>query len=510
MVKDNTLIDNKRRRNISVNDYHRVKEVLPSYLINDRRYSKFVNFLNTYYEYEDTNEIYYELVPVKDSDGNSNLINTLAIDEIIPLTKSEYDTKLAAQGSQYIKKVEASPARLIHSILTARDITEVEKYLLDFLQNELLLGSQYFLAFDDKRKSIKFSNNLYKSKGTLYSIQQFFKMFFNELVEVEYPKQNVFIVGHEYDQSLQEQQYADFIRQKVRIKSAYNELIQLNAGLNDDDEIVDTGNLSEWASYLLLDEQNPVDGEPIRRRGEIIQKDYTPYKFTKRALEESLIAFNAWSSNSFISDYSLFINDNLFYAYIPNENISFDYRLKNYIKTAASKIGYESQKFITDDKLYQTLAVLIKTALPMDTWKEIYKLFVHPAGMYLGAKVLVKETADLFQSNIMPDFDPDIAPYSIVETSELITQMEQDITYIINNDANTAKIRVSTYDQLQDFSAITIDQLNDTYPTLEEMIQATSPTMDEDDTVAITFDQDWISLDTFDEVEYDYYPDPNE
>lgn len=60
-----------------------------------------------------------------------------------------------------------------------------------------------------------------------------------------------------------------------------------------------------------------------------------------------------------------------------------------------SLIGYESQKYLTNDKLYQTFAILIKIPLGLNQWKEIYKLFVHPAGVYLGAQVSIQSVVNL-------------------------------------------------------------------------------------------------------------------
>jgi len=52
-----------------------------------------------------------------------------------------------------------------------------------------------------------------------------------------------------------------------------------------------------------------------------------------------------------------------------------------------SEIGPLSNRFITDDKLYQTFAILIKIGIPITVWREVYKLFVHPAGFYLAGQI---------------------------------------------------------------------------------------------------------------------------
>lgn len=61
------------------------------------------------------------------------------------------------------------------------------------------------------------------------------------------------------------------------------------------------------------------------------------------------------------------------------------------IGETASQIGGDSQKFITDDELYQTFALLVKVGVPLSKWKDIFKLFAHPAGMYLGGEVSIND-----------------------------------------------------------------------------------------------------------------------
>ena len=46
-----------------------------------------------------------------------------------------------------------------------------------------------------KELNAKFSNNLYRSKGTKFSIEQFFRMFFEVDIDLEYTKEQVFRIG---------------------------------------------------------------------------------------------------------------------------------------------------------------------------------------------------------------------------------------------------------------------------------------------------------------------------
>lgn len=189
---DRTLDDNNRRQ-IDFRQYE-VKKVLPAYF--QEEYETLIKFLEYYYEYLEQNE----------------------------------------------------DVHILHNLYRSRDITQVDARLLQFIEDELLLGQSYFEGFINKREAAKFSNLLYRSKGSLYSIQQFFRAFFQDDPTVEYTKEKIF-------------------------------------KLND------------------------------------------------------------------------------------------------------SKIGSESGKFITDDKLYQELAILIKSGIPISTWLDVYKLFVHPGGMYVGGQL---------------------------------------------------------------------------------------------------------------------------
>jgi len=143
MPRDYTLKDNLRR-DYRFTDHHVVEQVLPDYFKAD--YPKLIKLLEAYNQFEDSDQ---------------------------------------------------SPARLVHDVITARDITANDLSLLSFIEDELLLGQSYFEGFTNKRAAAKFSNNLYRSKGTLYSIQQFFRTFFGVTPDVRYTKEDRFMVGED-------------------------------------------------------------------------------------------------------------------------------------------------------------------------------------------------------------------------------------------------------------------------------------------------------------------------
>jgi len=234
-----------------------------------------------------------------------------------------------------------NPSGKIKRLNSSRDATQVPVDLLQYLEDELLLGQAYFGGFINKREAIKFSNTLYRSKGTKYSIEQFFRGFFGEDPQIIYPKDNVFKVGPAID-------------------------------------------------YDLSD----VNGNGQQ------------------------------------------------------------------IKTQASVIGPESRKFITDDKLYQVLSVLIRIGIPLNEWVDTYKLFVHPAGVFLGAELLLElvntDGLQIQQSEIIDEPDELLlveleAELGVTaDTSETLLLRDSDLGIVrITTEAtvsNTSDIQIGNMD----------------------------------------------------------------
>jgi len=316
MPRDYTLKDNLRR-DYRFTDHHAVEQVLPDYFKAD--YPKVIKLLEAYNQFEDSDQ---------------------------------------------------SPARLVHDVITSRDITANDLSLLSFIEDELLLGQSYFEGFANKRAAAKFSNTLYRSKGTLYSIQQFFRTFFGVTPDVRYTKEDRFMIG----------------------------------------------------------ETN-------------------------------------------------------------------------------SRIGFDSQKFLTDDKLYQVFAILIKADIPVNRWREAYKLFVHPSGLYFGGQVLLEAAASL-QFGIMPNFEGvSFNPVVQGEASLGTTLQSTDLTGEIDSDGT--KLRISLPEAIEVIQNVSLAEIDRNFDTISELVGTNSPTLDEDsagtDGRVQRFSQDRSAFDTMDEVKYTYY-----
>lgn len=299
MSQDKTLIDNDRRPLNLKRD--NVSQLLPEYFKTDN--PKFITFLEKYYDWMDSGD---------------------------------------------------NPSRRIQDLYRNRDVTQVEAGLLQYIEDELLLGQSYFEGFINKREAAKFSNTLYRSKGTLFAIQQFFRAFFGEDPDVRYTKNDVFRVG-------------------------------------------------------------PA-----------LYKDGTEY--------------------------------------LP-----------------ASKIGPESQKFLTDNKLYQTLALLIKVGIPISRWLDVYKLFVHPAGMYVGAELqLVAVNANTINNNMPEQGDPITTDVTFADIGTLAFTAFEDLTALVPADNPDSIERQDVYFNVQRMQDITLAEILAKQTSMQDLLTVNSPTLDRD------------------------------
>jgi hypothetical protein len=327
---DKTLEDDNRRE-LTFVDYHRIKETLPEFFV--EAYPKFIEFLEAYFEYEH---------------GGS------------------------------------SPSRLIHDILKAKNISAVDTELLTFIEDELLLGEQHFQGFKDKRSAAKVSHTMYQSKGTLFSMQQFFRMFYGLNPEIVYPKKYIFEVG-----------------------------------------------------------------------------------------------------------------------------------------SSGSVICPEGDKFILNNALYQKYAVLIKIGIPLSVWKDTFKLFVHPAGMYLGSEIQMvgDGTLDIFApdalratetglavhsvASLTPQALPEINGLSTARRGREFTGMMDELTDSDYTSNLVTRVRVS---KNYNYDTLTVEQLDLIYDTVNEAEGLNSPTFDEDSAVGdVRVPRMSETLDTMDEERIGVY-----
>ena len=69
------------------------------------------------------------------------------------------------------------------------------------------------------------------------------------------------------------------------------------------------------------------------------------------------------------------------------QEITVEYPKRNIFVVGESEIGYESEKFVQDNALYQIFSILIKSGLSTSSYNDLYLKFVHPAGFYFAGEV---------------------------------------------------------------------------------------------------------------------------
>jgi len=227
---------------------------------------------------------------------NLNL-REMQVENVLPEHFAEYYPKFIDLLNRYYEfQNETDSTELINHLFASRDINETDLTLLEYIEDELLLGKAYFKGFGSNetelRAAANFSNTMFRSKGTRFAIEWFFRSFYGEDVEVLYPKENIFLVGD-----------------------------------------------------------------------------------------------------------------------------------------AESRIGADSLRYLTDDKLYQTFAILIRVGISISKWKEVFKLFVHPAGMYLGGEVLLLDDVEAKVVTLNDIIDQYTTPSYVLSASSITPNEGADVVF---------------------------------------------------------------------------------
>lgn len=295
------------------------------------------------------------------------------VSEVMPGHYDELYPNLTRFLETYYKSLEQdnNPAKLVNDLLTNRDVVSVQQEFLKFLSNELLLGKPYFEQFNDKRTALQFSNLLYRSKGTEYSIQQFFRIFYTLDVDVFYGRDFIFNVGDPVEEKIQYPTRGELTGSTFRY-TFQGGLVEVYVDVGSDQWVL----LRQDVDYI----QNFAE-----KRIELQVRPLDQYGYP----QDGFGFAGGIVGNPILTD--LAENATIGYADAP---MSERLRIVT-VRSDNSTIGSSSVKRITNDKFYQLFALMIQTPVGVDIWKEAYKTFVHPAGMYLAGRVQIVSVADM-------------------------------------------------------------------------------------------------------------------
>ena len=171
-----------------------------------------------------------------------------------------------------------------------------------------------------------------------------------------------------------------------------------------------------------------------------------------------------------------------FFRLFFGEEIELSYPKNDRFVIGESNIGFESQKFIQDNALYQLYSILIQSPLSSSTWAEIYRDFVHPAGWYFQGQLEAVGLADVMEDS-MPlsipdtDVDPDIigtAQMSLLGSPTIMTSL-------FDSAGNTVRSYIDHSAKLSAYSSLSLDSAQKLgYNKISKIIEPTSPTFDID------------------------------
>lgn len=258
---------------------------------------------------------------------------------------------------QFLDSDNGTFGHRIHTLPSTRDIGQTLDDNLSYIEDELLLGQNYLEGILDKRTGAELSNNYYRTKGTKFSIERFFRSFYNEDPDIIYGKDITFGIGN-------------------------------------------------------------------------------------------------------------------------------------------TIIGPNSGKYIQNDKIYQFWGILIRTGIPQSEWLELYKLFAHPGGMYVGSEVLIEADASVNPAGAFYLNDFDSAQITYLGYGKVNPAGYSEVTSYILSDSDTqyridpSKMLISQWDDLIDSTATTTgEHINSVYTRsfINPMLEG-SPTTDQDSNASSVID----------------------
>ena len=118
------------------------------------------------------------------------------VKEVLPEHFSESYPNLISFLEGYYEFLDSDESfgGAINELLTIRDIEDTNLSRLNFIFGEIALGVGAG-QFTFPREAIKNFGNFFRVKGSLFSAEGFFRAFYDENVEIIYPKERIAVIG---------------------------------------------------------------------------------------------------------------------------------------------------------------------------------------------------------------------------------------------------------------------------------------------------------------------------
>jgi hypothetical protein len=201
---------------------------------------------------------------------------------------------------------------------------------------------------------------------------------------------------------------------------------------------------------------------------------------------------------------SLYSAEGFFRAFY-GEQPEIVYPKNNLFIVGDSRIGPESLKYIQNGALYQVLSILVRSGQPISKWRNLYKIFAHPAGFYLGGEVAIESVTNLNLS-VMPNVIADSSSGLVIfeNFGTILPQAITSITLVVpdGGDADSISERLVP-DTIRMYQALTIQQLNRSYNDIEDWLSPNSPTFDAESDGSLKIIKFSSAIETMDEDRFE-------
>ena len=173
-----------------------------------------------------------------------------------------------------------------------------------------------------------------------------------------------------------------------------------------------------------------------------------------------------------------------FFRLFFQQNVEIEYPKNDIFKVGeeTSKIGVDSIKFIQNYARYQIFSILVKSSLSINTWKELYTKFIHPAGFYIEGAVSAVGVTNGLPNQVLSIDDENVAFLVQSEADANIRRSFTQLTTLFDSDiadANDPLIRISDINKLvSDYQNVSLNFLSDNYGSIKQILTPNSFTFD--------------------------------
>ena len=166
-----------------------------------------------------------------------------------------------------------------------------------------------------------------------------------------------------------------------------------------------------------------------------------------------------------------------------NQEATVEYPKDQIFIVGESNVGFEGQKFIQDNTIYQIFSILIRTGISTRDYEALYKKFVHPAGWHFRGEVLLPNQVTVGIGQVFSGDSvrpPELIFATPVHSEAPIAPLFQfnEVTALIDSD-NGIPHRLSLVSTIATYQSLTSGQLEKFYSNLAELLTPNSFTFDD-------------------------------